>query len=132
MSRAMPESLLTLTQHLFHSYIQRTRGASQHTVRAYRDTLKLFFFFLAEQKHKPLAELSLEGIQSDAVLAFVDHVESQWRNRAARRNCRLAALRSFVQHLLREDVPRAGRYGRVFAIRTKSVSGNLKLPKIGA
>lgn len=119
MSRAMPESLLALTQHFFHKNLQRTRGASQHTVRAYRDTLKLFFLFLAEQKHKPLAELSLEDIQSDAVLAFLDHVESQRGNCAATRNCRLAALRSFVQHLLREDVTRAGQYGRILAIRTK-------------
>ena len=119
MSRAMPDSLLTLTQYFFHNYLQRTRGSSQHTVRAYRDTLKLFFLFLAEQKHKPLAELSLEDIQSDAVLAFLDHVESRRGNCAATRNCRLAALRSFVQHLLREDVTRAGQYGRILAIRTK-------------
>ena len=35
------------------------------------------------------------------------------------RNCRLAAIRSFVQHLLRHDVTRAGQYGRILAIRTK-------------
>jgi site-specific recombinase XerD len=35
------------------------------------------------------------------------------------RNCRLAAVRSFVQYLLQHDVTRAGQYGAILAIRTK-------------
>lgn len=45
MSRPKPDSLLTLTQSFFLNYLQSTRGASSHTVRAYRDALKLFFLF---------------------------------------------------------------------------------------
>ena len=52
-------------------------------------------------------------------LAFLDHVESRRGNSAVTRNCRLAAVRSFVQHLLRQDVTRAGQYGRILAIRNK-------------
>src|SRR5947209_16438688 len=119
MSRLNSESLLGLTESFFKSYLQHTRGASVHTVRAYRDALKLFYLFLASHKRKPLAGLALEDIQSDAVLAFLDHVESQRGNSAVTRNCRLAAVRSFVQHLLRHDVTRAGQYGRILAIRNK-------------
>jgi integrase/recombinase XerD len=119
MSRLRSESLLGLTESFFQNYLQHMRGASAHTVRAYRDALKLFYLFLANHKHKPLANLALEDIQSDAVLAFLDHVESQRGNSAVTRNCRLAAVRSFVQHLLRQDVTRAGQYGRILAIRNK-------------
>jgi len=119
MSRSKSESLLGLTESFFHRYLQNTRGASAHTVRAYRDALKLFYLFLADQKRKPVAGLALEDIQSDAVLSFLDHVESRRGNSAVTRNCRLAAVRSFVQHLLREDVTRAGQYGRILAIRNK-------------
>jgi integrase/recombinase XerD len=35
------------------------------------------------------------------------------------RNCRLAAVRSFVQYLLQHDVTRAGQYSAILAIRTK-------------
>lgn len=45
--------------------------------------------------------------------------ESKRSNSALTRNCRLAAIRSFVQHLLRHDVTRAGQYGRILAIRNK-------------
>jgi site-specific recombinase XerD len=119
MSRPRSESLLGLTESFFHSYLQHTRGASAHTVRAYRDALKLFYLFLANQKRKPMSDLALEDIQSDAVLGFLDHVESRRGNSAVTRNCRLAAVRSFVQHLLRQDVTRAGQYGRILAIRNK-------------
>jgi site-specific recombinase XerD len=119
MSRLKSESLLGLTESFFHNYLQHTRGASAHTVRAYRDALKLFFLFLASQRHKPLSALTLEDIQPDAVLGFLDHVESRRGNSAVTRNCRLAAVRSFVQHLLRQDVTRAGQYGRILAIRSK-------------
>ena len=119
MSRSKSESLLGLTESFFHSYLQHTRGASAHTVRAYRDALKLFYLFLADQKRKSVADLALEDIQSDVVLAFLDHVESRRGNSAVTRNCRLAADRSFVQHLLRQDVTRAGQYGRILAIRSK-------------
>lgn len=119
MSHLNSESLLGLTESFFKSYLQHTRGASVHTVRAYRDALKLFYLFLASHKRKPLAGLALEDIQSDAVLAFLDHVESQRGNSAVTRNCRLAAVRSFVEHLLRQDVTRAGQYGRILAIRNK-------------
>lgn len=119
MSRSKSDPLLSLTESFFRSYLQRTRGASAHTIRAYRDTLRLLFLFLATQKRKPVAGLVIDDIQSDAVLAFLDHVESQRGNSAVTRNCRLAAVRSFVQHLLRQDVTRAGQYGRILAIRSK-------------
>jgi len=119
MSRSKPDSLLTLTQSFFLNYLQSTRGASSHTVRAYRDALRLFFLFLAGQKRKSIADLDLDDVQAEAVLTFLNHIESKRSNSAVTRNCRLAAIRSFVQHLLRHDVTRAGQYGRVLAIRTK-------------
>jgi integrase/recombinase XerD len=119
MDRSKSDSLLTLTQSFFLSYLQSTRGASPHTVRAYRDALTLFFQHLAGQKRKTMADLQLDDVQAEAVLTFLDHIESKRSNSAVTRNCRLAAIRSFVQHLLRHDVTRAAQYGRVLAIRNK-------------
>lgn len=119
MSRSEPDSLLTLTQSFFRNYLRSTRGASSHTMRAYRDALKLFFLFLAGHKHKTIADLGLDDVQAEAVLKFLDHIESKRSNSAVTRNCRLAAIRSFAQHLLQHDVTRAGQYGRILAIRTK-------------
>ena len=71
MSRPASASLLRLTESFFYTYLQHTRGASPHTVRAYRDALKLFYMFLADQKHKSISELALDDIQCDAVLGLL-------------------------------------------------------------
>jgi integrase/recombinase XerD len=119
MSRSEPNSFLALTQSFFINYLQSTRGASSHTMRSYRDALKLFFLFLAGHSRKTIADLDLDDVQAEAVLKFLDYIESKRSNSAVTRNCRLAAIRSFTQHLLQHDVTRAGQYGRILAIRTK-------------
>lgn len=119
MNRRKQDPLLALSQSFFHAYLEQTRGASNHTIRAYRDTLKLFFLFLSQRTLRAIADLRLDDIQAEAVLAFLNHIETQRRNCAASRNCRLAALRSFAQHLLRNDVANADQYGRILAIPNK-------------
>lgn len=119
MKRESRNQLLCLLQSFFQEYLERVRGASPHTVRAYRDTLKLFFMFLAGQPHSTAADLSLDDIGPDEALAFLQHVESQRRNSSATRNYRLAVLRSFARHLLRSDPTRAQQYGRILALPFK-------------
>jgi site-specific recombinase XerD len=117
MSRAYTASLLNSTQDFFQKYLRQTRGASAHTVRAYRDALKLFFLFLADHEHKPVAALTLDHVRANTVLAFLAHIETKRGNSAVTRNCRLAVVRSFAQFLLRNDVTRAGQYGAILAIK---------------
>jgi integrase/recombinase XerD len=120
MTSRQPDGLLALVQSFFQKYLRGIRGASDHTVRAYRDALRLFFTFLVNRRaRRSAADLTLDDIHADAVLAFLDHIESHRGNSAATRNCRLAALRSFAQHLLRHDLAHAEQYGRILAITAK-------------
>lgn len=113
------DPLLRLVQSFFSDYLRGVRGASAHTVRAYRDALRMFFLFLAGRPGRSVADLRLDDVRADAVLAFLQHLESARGNQAVTRNCRLAAIRSFVEHLLRHDPTRAEQYGRILAIPTK-------------
>lgn len=119
MKRLRCDPLLSLVQSFFHDHLRRTRGASEHTVRAYRDALKLLFMFIGKQCRRSVAELRLDDLHADVVLAFLEHIEAERDNSAVTRNCRLAAIRSFADHLLRHDVSRAEQYGRILAIPTK-------------
>jgi len=119
MRRERQNDLLTLVQSFFRNYLEGMRGASRHTIRAYRDTLRLFFLFLAQRRGGSAANLTLDDFRADAVLAFLDHVQSQRGNSVATRNCRLTVLRSFARHLLRYDLTRAEQYGRILSLPSK-------------
>jgi len=119
MTRKKQDVFLALVQSFFVNYLKGVRGASNHTVRAYRDTLKLFFMYLDRKKGRSVTNLTLDDIQAEAVIGFLNHLESSRGNSPATRNCRLAAIRCFSQHLLRNDVTRADQYGRILAIPTK-------------
>jgi hypothetical protein len=80
-SRLKSDPLLTLTENFFYTCLQRTLGASAHPVRACRHALKLFFLFPANQKRKPVANLILEDVQADAVLAFRPRRITPWKVR---------------------------------------------------
>lgn len=118
MSRSIP-SLLTLVQSYFQDHLRSVRGASGHTLRAYRDALRLFFLFAAQSLHRAVDELSLEDIRANLVLDFLDHLEEVRGNAASTRNNRLAAIHSFVAHLLRHDLTRAEQYRQILAIPVK-------------
>ena len=119
MSRTASATLLSLVEAFFRSYLVQTRGASAHTIRAYRDTLRLLFRFLAERRGCKVAELSLDDLHVEAILAFLSHLEGSRANSIASRNIRLAEIRSFFRHLVEHDLPRAGQYQRVLSLPNK-------------
>ena len=119
MSRTASRSLFGHLQSYFTEYLPRQRGASVHTVRAYRDGLTLLLKFVAEQRGRGVASLQLSDLDADAVTRFLDHIETARSNTAATRNCRRAAIRGFFKHLLRDDLAHSQQYMRVLAIPAK-------------
>jgi len=117
--RSRPDPLLRLVESFFRDYLQRVRGVSPHTTAAYGDTVRLFFAFLGEACDRDVADLGVEHLTVERVLAFLDHLESSRKNSPATRNLRLTALRGFFRHLLREDPARAGQYQRVLSLPSK-------------
>lgn len=118
MSRS-PCGLFTQVQSYFTEYLPKQRGASVHTIRAYRDALTMLFKFVAEQRGRGIASLQFGDIDADVVTRFLGHIEAQRLNSAATRNCRRAAIRSFFKHLLRNDLAHSQQYVRVLAIPAK-------------
>lgn len=119
MSSRHKPSLLGLVEAYFQGHLRRVRGASEHTLRAYRDGLRLYFVFLGEHTGRSIAKLTIDDVRADTVLAFLDHLESTRGNSATTRNCRLAGLRAFAAHLLRHDLTHADQYRRILSIPSK-------------
>jgi site-specific recombinase XerD len=68
------DQLLQNVESFFREHLQRTRGASLHTVFSYRDSLQLFFCYLADANGRDVSKLRLDDITESSVLAFLDHL----------------------------------------------------------
>ena len=119
MKRSAHDTLFALVESFFREYLQRMRGASAHTVRFYRESLKLLFEYVATQKAGSVADLDLQDLTAETVAKFLSHLEAKRANSVSTRNCRRAAVRSFFKHLLRNDLARSQQYSRVLAIPSK-------------
>lgn len=119
MSHSHSATLLSLVDSFFRVYLMQSRGASPHTISAYRDTLRLLFTFIAQRRRRSVANLTLDDVNVDFVIAFLEYLEAERSNSIASRNARLAAIRSFIRHLIEHDLPRAGQYQRILSLPSK-------------
>ena len=81
----------------FGHYLPRIKGVSTHTIKAYRDTFKIFLPFAAKYHSVKTDSLTLDHLSSELILAFLDELERGRKNLAKTRNNRLASLKSFAK-----------------------------------
>jgi len=96
-SNAETHSLATLLQQFFAHYLPTQRSLSRHTIRAYRDTFRLFLKFLFQRRHVVIDRVSFDDLAPEVVLSFLDHLEHERHNSVRSRNARLAAFRSLAR-----------------------------------
>jgi len=82
----------------FIDYLPRQRAMSPNTLQNYRDSLKLFLLFVAGKKRDP-STLTVKQLTPERILAFLQHLESDRKNKACTRNIRLSAIHSFFRYL---------------------------------
>ena len=97
-------SFATLLQRFFLDHMQQHRNLSPRTISAYRDTFRMLLCFAETFLSKPPHSFTLADLNSELILAFLDHLESNRRNCTRSRNARLAALRSFLKFAAHYDV----------------------------
>ena len=88
--------LAPILQEYFTAYLMTQRAMSEATVRAYRDTWRLFLTFLSRIMQVPAHQLQLTHLDPAHVVAFLEHLEQERGNSAATRNLRLAAIKSVM------------------------------------
>jgi site-specific recombinase XerD len=108
-----------LVHDFFLNYLSQQKGLRQSSVRSYRDTLRLFLPFVANDARRRISQLQLEELKLDRVLAFLRHMEQDRHNSISTRNQRLAALRTFFEYLGRRCPEALDVCQQVAAIPTK-------------
>ena len=114
-----PNSFPQLLHAFFHEWLAQQRNVSHHTVLSYRDSWRLFLRFVAAQKNKSVAKLSLTDLTTEEVLAFLQHVEQVRKSSIGTRNCRLGALHSFFSFVADREPLAAAQCAAVLRISTK-------------
>ena len=85
-------------QRFLGDYLPHQRAFSTHTIRSYRDSLKLLLQFVAAPKRR-VADLTINDLVPAKIIAFLDHIEGHRGNGASTRNVRLSAIHSFFDYL---------------------------------
>jgi site-specific recombinase XerD len=99
----LTNSLPRLLQDFFRVHLVARRNLSQHTVRAYRDTLVLLLRFAAARTGHSVTALELTCLDPPTVFAFLEHLEVTRSNGIRTRNARLAAIHSFFRYVAAEE-----------------------------
>jgi integrase/recombinase XerD len=95
------------------------KGASPHTIAAYRDTFRLLLGFAQKRTGKQPCKLEIEDLDAPLIQAFLDHLERDRGNSPRTRNARLAAIHSLFRFAALRHPEHAALIGRVLAVPTK-------------
>lgn len=103
----------------FFEWMVEQRNASEHTVRSYRDTWRLFLRFVAQRQRRTVAQLTLDQLTASEVSAFLQYTETERHDSIGTRNCRLAALRSFFGFVAGREPEIGEQCAKILHIPTK-------------
>lgn len=115
----MSARLGPLLYSFFEDYLKTQKGLRPTSVASYRDALRLFLGFVAEDRRRPITRLSLADLTMERVLLFLRHLEEDRGNCVRTRNQRLAALRTFFTYLAVRVPEMLAEAERVAEIPTK-------------
>jgi site-specific recombinase XerD len=106
-------------QAFFSDRLMGQRGASSHTIAAYRDSIRLLLRYAADRTHKQPCQLDIADLDAPLVGAFLDHLERDRHNEVRTRNNRLAAIHSLFGYAALRHPEHAASIQRVLAIPSK-------------
>ena len=83
----------------FVDYLPATKGLRPSSIASYRDGMRLFLRFVAQDVGGTVVTLPLSAMSADRVLAFLRTLEVDRHNHVRTRNHRLAMLRTFFAYV---------------------------------
>lgn len=89
--------LSTCIHQFFDKYLPHIKGVSNRTIKAYRDSFRLFLPFTAKHRGIKIESLRVDHLSPELILTFLDDLELNRKNVAKTRNHRLAALKSLAK-----------------------------------
>jgi site-specific recombinase XerD len=83
----------------FEDHLSCRRNVSPNTILSYRDALKLFLQFAAQQLNKAATKVLVTDMQESLILGFLTHLEEARANSIQTRNHRLCTLQELCEYI---------------------------------
>jgi len=112
-------ALAPTLQAFFTERLAGQRHASENTIAAYRDTLRLLLGFASRRLGRQPCQLDIGDLDAPLIAAFLAHLENERGNSVRTRNARLAAIHSLYRYAQHRHPEHAEDIQRVLAIPPK-------------
>ena len=103
----------------FEAYLINQRNLSSNTIRSYKTTFKLFLNYLTKEKGIKIKNINFDVLTRENVIDFLNYVENNLKSSIITRNQRLAAIKSFCNYVLEEDIENHLELLRIIKISKK-------------
>jgi site-specific recombinase XerD len=113
-------TLAPTLQSFFTDYLIGQRGASGHTITAYRDTFRLLLNYIHQRTGIAPSDLDITVVNAELIADFLTTLEQHRANSIRTRNARLAAIHSLFKHAALRRPEHADLIARVLAIAPKN------------
>ncbi len=117
--------LSVVIHQFFDHYLPQIKGASPHSIQAYRDTIKLLLPFAANHYGIKVGSLSLRHFTPELIVTFLNHLETDRKNSAKTRNHRLAAIKTLAKMIRFLDPQGAAAMDQILSIPQKRTQRRL-------
>jgi site-specific recombinase XerD len=114
-------SFFRLVRGFLTVFLPKNKCYSKNTVKAYRDTINLFRHFLLEEKRMSFTRIRFDLITHEVVYEFLAWLQDTRGCKAATKNHRLAALKSFLHYCAIEDPALMAIYMDIQNVRSQKL-----------
>jgi site-specific recombinase XerD len=98
MGKLADKSLFVLVSDFLTVFLPKEKKCSAHTIRAYKKALDMFFEFVKLKNKVALRNLTFIMIDRQALLSFLDYLETERGCSVSTRNHRLQCIRAFFRY----------------------------------
>ena len=98
-------------------YLPLHRNCSKNTISSYKDSLKLFIFFLRDDKSMNINKFKMHQINRELILEFIEWLENRG-NSPVTINHRLAGIKSFINFAQYESVENLAYLQPVLSVKS--------------
>jgi integrase/recombinase XerD len=103
----------------FEDHLKCQKGLRPSSISSYRDALRLFLLFVANDTRRKITRLTYSGLTSERVRRFLRFLERERGNGVRTRNQRLVAVRAFFEYLACQEPLMLAEAQRVALIPVK-------------